>query len=663
METAKSRRTTHQSHSRRTGRTIRATGLAATATLAGALTMAATAPSAAADASTPVTLSSSDSLQPVIDQVLAATQQAAAMDATLPFATPNNLALLPDVLQAMQFHSLMQTLHSLYPSQPLYLIPGDITQNAAPVRAFPFLYTPQNFYWTSNTLDPNATWVLTGDYNEESAKLLINLSAQTVSGQETLGSLTQDNVVVNADGTYTVYISPTKPDGALNWLDSTGSNTLAIKSVMADFAAGPSTAHLDCIADCPAEIPGLTSTGASPSAIQTVLHGMLQTTQLNNFGMTHLAIDGGVMEPDNTMAELQPSNILGASGDADTQSTVTSSGNWDLQPDQAMIVKLPTADSMTNSMVLYNSWGQSLPSPFTQMSLNGAQSFHSSDGFTYYVVSGTNPGVANWLDTGGLAQGSIVSFVTGGSHDGESVTTEVVPLSDVHEYLPADFPTVSPAEYAADMTARVLGYNYALDTVRTSDGGSNWITEQLWLRDIEAAMGSDNFQQLFGENPSSPMWLRLTPALSPDWTTVAKDFLTNPSGSFSAFADHLSMAQDDIALPIKLTATLLQQNFTETFEALQTALAAGDLQQALTALTDGGQQFGTILSDALFDPSISITAGILNARDDLATAVMYANGGFPDELGPLATWQWEHMSELTQLTADSWPADILGLFD
>jgi hypothetical protein len=50
----------------------------------------------------------------------------------------------------------------------------------------------------------------------------------------------------------------------------------------------------------------------------------------------------------------------------------------------------------------------------------------------------------------------------------------------------------------------------------------------------------------------------------------------------------------------------------------------------------------------VFDPSTSITAGILNARDDLAVAVMAANGNdFPSEAGPLATWEWDHMSRLT----------------
>jgi hypothetical protein len=72
---------------------------------------------------------------------------------------------------------------------------------------------------------------------------------------------------------------------------------------------------------------------------------------------------------------------------------------------------------------------------------------------------------------------------------------------------------------------------------------------------------------------------------------------------------------------------------------------------------------GATLTDALFDPNISITAGILNARDDLATAVITANGGFPTEAGFLATLEWEVMSQLSQLSANSSPVDFSDAFN
>jgi hypothetical protein len=50
--------------------------------------------------------SSSSSLQPVIDQILAEMQQAVAYDSALPYATPDSSAQLPTILQNTEFQLL-----------------------------------------------------------------------------------------------------------------------------------------------------------------------------------------------------------------------------------------------------------------------------------------------------------------------------------------------------------------------------------------------------------------------------------------------------------------------------------------------------------------------------------------------------------------------------
>jgi hypothetical protein len=81
------------------------------------------------------------------------------------------------------------------------------------------------------------------------------------------------------------------------------------------------------------------------------------------------------------------------------------------------------------------------------------------------------------------------------------------------------------------------------------------------------------------------------------------------------------------------------------------------------------QQLGSLLNDTVFDPNTGIIAGFLNARDDLATAVLTANNDFPTELGGLATLEWANMTELAQSTSSTLltelgalinPADLLG---
>jgi hypothetical protein len=148
----------------------------------------------------------------------------------------------------------------------------------------------------------------------------------------------------------------------------------------------------------------------------------------------------------------------------------------------------------------------------------------------------------------------------------------------------------------------------------------------LLLHGLQGVMGSDNFDAVFGSDPVTPLALRLTPALTPEWGTVDHDIMTNPVGSLEAIFNNLPLAASDINLPMEL--------------------AVG--QTVLSLLLP--QQLGSLLNDTVFDPNTGIIAGFLNARDDLATAVLTANNDFPSALGSLATAEWENISELVQST-------------
>jgi hypothetical protein len=256
------------------------------------------------------------------------------------------------------------------------------------------------------------------------------------------------------------------------------------------------------------------------------------------------------------------------------------------------------------------------------------------------VVSATNPGVANWLDSGDVSNGEIFArfenLPDGSDATGLPVTTEVVPVADVASYLPADTPTVSPAEYAADMSQRVLSYDYALDLSR-EHAQPDWVLQELLLHGFQGVMGADNFAAVFGSDPTIPLELRLTPAFAPDWSAVDHDLLTNPIGSLEAIFNNLPLVASDINLP--------------------TELALG--QTVLSLLLP--QQIGSLLNDTVFDPNTGIVAGFLNARDDLATAVLTANNDFPTELGGLATTEWANMTELVQSTSSNLLTELAAL--
>ncbi|MEB3069220.1 hypothetical protein [[Mycobacterium] vasticus] len=594
----------------------------ATTAMAGALTVVVAGPQPSAHLTNSVLLASAESpLQPVVDQILSEMQAAMAKDSALPYATSDNNAQLPTFMQNLEFELLEILLQQASGTNQgiTYTTPEAVAGDATDPRAYPGFFNADTIYSVPIHLDPDATYQITGTVGQGTGDLVFTANASGFGSAVPGPSLELDHgLVVNPDGSFTIDIGPTKPSGAVNFIDDTGfSGELTIRDKMANVNLSPTSLSMTCISDCPAPNPGITDTGLSSTEISTTLQTLVAaTTPFNEFNITQEADLAGINLPKNTMAPFGNEDVGGG-----FPGQFTAMGNFNLQPDQALIIKVPTQDAGYSSIQLNNVFGATLPGTLAQTTLNNTQTFHDPDGYTYYVVSATNPGVANWLDNGGLSSGSIIdrleNMAPGVNPDGVTLSTQVVPVTDVSKYLPADTPTVSPEQFAADMIQRMLGLDSMLDSSRTS----NWVTQQLWLQDIQSAMGADNFEKVFGSEPSTPMWLRLTPALSPDLLTVLKDVLTDPSAAMSAIRENLALAEKDIALPIQLAEELFQKDPSSLL---------------------------SVVNEALFDPNTSITAGILNARDDLANAVMAAvKDGFPTEAGPIATWEWGHMSELT----------------
>ncbi|MEB3034277.1 hypothetical protein [[Mycobacterium] nativiensis] len=642
-------------------RVIRAAQLA-TMALTGALVLGVTAQPATPTATLPVSLTSADSsLQPVIDQILASMQHAQQGFEALPFATADSNAMLLASLQATNYELLMSSGFSqVTHGQVFFQVPEVTAGNASDYRPYFQFFTPDIYYRTAQGFDPSATYELTGKVGDGTggiALMPINVGGSSAEGG---GALELDsNLHVNPDGTFTVYIGPEAPPGAVNFIDSSQINAVLIRDMLNSWALGGSNFHITCTADCAPIDPGITATGLSDAMVSRLLHSIAPAVGPFNQLNMQLAGAAGILQPPNTMSDLASQGGYGVA----LPSAAAASGHFDLQPGEALIVKVPQIESAgMNGIELMNVFGTNLPATLAQTSLNGSQSFLSNDGYTYYVVSATNPGVANWLDSGAVTSGEIYMRYQNIPEADRPTTplpveTQVVQVADVAKYLPTDTPTVSAAQYAADMNERVLSYGYALDTARVA-GQPGWVTQQLWLHDLEKTMGTDNYTAVFGQQPETPMWLRFTPALSPDMLALAKAFLTDPSAGMTAIQDNWDLAMKDVALPIQLAQALLEKNFSQTADAVQSALSSGDMGQAVTALFAGGQQFGTILSDSLFDPNTSIISGILNARDDLATSVFTATGGMPDVANPLAALEWEF---LPALAGSGW--DFSSLLD
>ena len=83
----------------------------------------------------------------------------------------------------------------------------------------------------------------------------------------------------------------------------------------------------------------------------------------------------------------------------------SSVGHFDLTPDQAMVITVPVSDAPYMGFQLGSLWYISLDYINHQTSLNGTQVQADPDGKIRIVVSDTNPGVTNWVETLGHHKG------------------------------------------------------------------------------------------------------------------------------------------------------------------------------------------------------------------------------------------------------------------
>lgn len=631
----------------------------AAAALGSALSMVVATPLATAHVAPAVTLTAG--YQQALDALLDAMKQAQTFDLSLPYASPGDADTLMTMLQNTNYQLITTGLSRVTElfNGVFFQSPEVVAGNVADSRQYFDYFTPDIYYHVTAGLAPGATYKLTGTLGGGTEHMSISTMAVTGATAKTIEDLELNHgLVVNPDGTFTIYIGPEAPAGAANFLDSTdatvgGAASLLIRDMMGDWAKGPGNISLQCVSDCPPffSIPaggffptdgGGTDVPTGPAhigSVDDVLNMLFNAFAQIVVPFNQRSIEGGAsvgMEVDpNTMMKLAPETSYGVG----LESAVVTGGNFELDPGDALVLKVPTVDSAYSGIELMNVYGGALPYVMAQTTLNNTQAFHSDDGYTYYIVSATNPGVANWLDTGGLNTGEIFArFENVTDRDaalGLGVETHVVPIGDIGQYLPDDTPTVSPEEFAADMARRVMSYDYALDVSRIHAQPA-WVLQHLELNALSALMGKEDFESVFGSQPSTPIELRFTDALSPDWDAVLRSVFDHPMESLTSVWNALPVLTSDITMPFTLALA-------------QTAMSVVMPQLLLPAI-DG----------ALFDPNTSILSGLLNARDDLATAILSGNNDWPTELSAQAAQQWANMSDLIASTPSFSLADLFG---
>ncbi len=124
-----------------------------------------------------------------------------------------------------------------------------------------------------------------------------------------------------------------------------------------------------------------------------------------------------------------------------------------LGPDEALIFESEAPAARYWQIDLGDTWFRSLDYATRQSSLNSRQAHVARDGRLRVVIAHRDPGIQNWLDTGGCAEG-LLQYRWVWTRTNPTPTLKSVAFADLAQALPPDTPRISPAERRRVIAAR-----------------------------------------------------------------------------------------------------------------------------------------------------------------------------------------------------------------
>jgi hypothetical protein len=266
-----------------------------------------------------------------------------------------------------------------------------------------------------------------------------------------VGNLNHTDMQFNDDGSFEVYLGGERRDG--NWMPlPAGANSLYIREIFIDWEnEQPSRVWIDRL-----DLEGPPRPLDAPTvAGRFRAMGEYVTGQLEFWNGYVERIRTRV----NRLAAPRATTAEGGSPD-----NLYSGGYFRLADDEVLLVETEAVPVLFWSVQLGNNWFQSLDYQYRQTSLNSAQAVPDSDGRYRIVVSRTDPGIPNWLDTAGRNEGIIYyRWNTPTRAPGEPLVN-VLKRSELEAALPADTPRITPRDRARvlEQRARDVARRFAL---------------------------------------------------------------------------------------------------------------------------------------------------------------------------------------------------------
>lgn len=349
------------------------------------------------------------------------------------------------------------------------------------------LYDNPDTIYRMMAVNSTSTYVISGKFGPGERPAETTFSVLTGLGGKTAAVLNAKDMQINPDGTFTVTVSsrPAEP-GQTNHLQIPTDTTLIVaRNTLSDWntqdpmslsigrVSGPRNSLFAQIGgfDIPGLGPAVSGNPFLTNLVSLVPPLPVMPRFLQGLEASVILALGLRMEPQymdvatkDSSGKTKPPNVF---TDPESNATflstqVQSPGYFQLSDDQALVLTIKPGDAGYFVVPVTNDWTITKNYWDQQTSLNIAQSVANADGSYTIVVSPTDPGVANWVSTGGLNQGTIsIRFqdidTTGTNMP--KVSSQVVALSDLGTVLPAGTVYVTAAQRQAALDERKAGFD------------------------------------------------------------------------------------------------------------------------------------------------------------------------------------------------------------
>jgi hypothetical protein len=232
------------------------------------------------------------------------------------------------------------------------------------------------------------------------------LEAQTISGfwgdpnLRLLATYDFDKFEPSGDGAFEIAVGPEPAPDCPNWIatdPASANNTMIIREAFYDWSS-EQRSELSIEAVDPGSPPIELDEAALIARLEAASRMM---------EFCFRTFSGGLTE--DVLKAVGTNRFLLVDTSKDEHASNPSAGYvpavYELRADEALIVEVDVPEARYWNIHLGDVWWQVTDYTNRQSSLNGCQAVADSDGIIRIVISPRDPGIANWLDTGGNPKG------------------------------------------------------------------------------------------------------------------------------------------------------------------------------------------------------------------------------------------------------------------